>query len=400
MEKFKYIIFFFFVSINSMKATRGYNIILKDSSCTIDGITIGSSAINGVSYSNSVLSITKGGIFILSGSLNGQIKINTSGNVCLVLNGVKIKNINSNAIIVEKAYELDSSSFNYDNAKSLDVTKAGIKLIIVDGTENIINGAKSSDADGAIHTAVSMLVTGETKGDGVLYIIGSNEGIETEKHFFMNGGILIISSQDDSINAKNDNQCIVTISGGKLLINSGLGKEGDGVDSNGYILITGGEIISASKPGLDSGLVADKCIFIEGGSIFSVGSLIDYGCISSSQPTMYLIFYSNVAATSTVIVKDIDGNEIISYCANSANFITETNRRAYTAAVVSHPRFKVNNIYHIYMDGTQLGYTGNEDDQDETWGPGNNSGSFSGEIKTDFILGSSTTRFTGIRKAL
>ena len=219
MKEFKYIIFFLFVSINSLEATRGYNIILKDSSCSIDGDTIGSSAINGVSYSNRVLSITKGGVFILSGSLNGQIKINTSGNVCLVLNSIKINNINSNAILVEKAYELDSSSFNYDNAKSLDVTKAGIKLIIADGTENIISGAKSSDDDGAIHTAVSMLVTGETKGDGVLYIIGSYEGIETEKHSFMNGGILIISSQDDAINAKNDNQCIVTISGGKLLIN-------------------------------------------------------------------------------------------------------------------------------------------------------------------------------------
>ena len=52
------------------------------------------------------------------------------------------------------------------------------------------------------------------------------------------------------------------------------------------------------------------------------------------------------------------------------------------------------------MDWTQLGYTGNEDGQDEKWGQGSNSGSFSGEIKTDFILGSSTTMFSGIRKSL
>ena len=264
----------------------------------------------------------------------------------------------------------------------------------------MINGAKSSDFDGAIHTSVSMLVTGETIGNGVLYIIGSSEGIETEKHFFMSGGILKISSQDDAINAKNYNQCMVKISGGKLLINSGLGKEGDGVDSNGYILINGGEIISASKLGSDSGLVADQGIFIDGGSIFSVGSLIDQGPISSSQPTMYLIFNSNVVATSTVIVKDIDGNEIISYCANSADFIIGTNRRAYITAIVSHPRFKVNNIYHIYMNGTQLGYTGNESAQDGAWDSGRNSGSSSDEIKTDFILGSSVSKFSGIRKAL
>ena len=60
----------------------------------------------------------------------------------------------------------------------------------------------------------------------------------------MSGGILKIAAQDDAINAKTDNACIVTISGGKLLINSGLGQEGDGVDSNGYIYVKGGEIIS------------------------------------------------------------------------------------------------------------------------------------------------------------
>ena len=409
MKILKYIFLFLLVSINALEATSGYNVVLNDASSTIDGTKIGSTAVNGVSYSNGVLSITQTGTFILSGTLNGQIKVNTSGSVSLVLNGVTIKNSNSNAIYIEKAYELDSSSFNYNTAKSLDVTKSGIKIIIADGTENTINGGKSSAGDGAIHSAVSMLVTGETKGDGVLCVIGSSEGIETEKHFFLSGGILKVSAQDDAINAKTDKSCIVTISGGKLLINSGLGNEGDGVDSNGYILVTGGEVISAAKPGADTGLDADQGTIINGGSVFSVGSSMDMASTSSSQPTMNLIFNSNVAASSTVTVKDSNGNEIISYCANSADFISGTERRTYIAAVVSHPSFKANGVYHLYMDGTQLGYTGNEGGHGPggqggsggQGGPGGNSGSSSsGEIKTDFTLGSSATNFSGVQKAL
>ena len=412
MKIFEYIFLILFASLYALEATSGYNIVLKDSSSTIDGTTIGSSEVNGVSYSSSTLSITKAGTFILSGTLNGQIKINTSGQVTLVLNGVTIKNSNSNAILVTKAYELDSSSFNYNTAKSLDVSKSGVIIVIADGTQNTINGAKSSGADGAIHTAVSLLVTGESKGDGILNIIGSSEGIETEKHFFMSGGILKISAQDDAINAKNDRACIVIISGGKLLINSGLGNEGDGVDSNGYILVTGGEIISAAKPGADTGLDADQGTIIDGGKVFSVGSSMDMASTSSSQPTMNLIFNSNVAATSTVTIKDSDGNEIISYCANSADFISGTDRRTYIAAVVSHPSFKANGVYHLYMDGTQLGYTGNEGGHGPGgqggqggpggWGPGggSSSSSSSGDIKTDFTLGSSATNFSGVQKAL
>ena len=90
------------------------------------------------------MSITKEGTFILYGTLNGKIKIKTSGQVTLVLNGIAIKNSNSNAILVSKTYELDSSFFNYNTAKSLDVSKSGIIIIIADGIENTINGAKSS----------------------------------------------------------------------------------------------------------------------------------------------------------------------------------------------------------------------------------------------------------------
>ena len=221
----------------------------------------------------------------------------------------------------------------------------------------------------------------------------------------MSGGILNIAAQDDGINANEDKACIVILRGGKLLINSGLGREGDGVDSNGYILVEGGEVISQARPGADSGLDSDQGTIINGGTVFSVGSSMDMASTSSTQPTMNLIFNSNVAASSTVTLKDSDGNVLISFCANDADFISGTERRNYLAAVVSHPDFKANGVYHLYMDGTQLGYTGNEGGHGGGGRPGqgpgsSSSSSSSGDIKTDFTLGSSATNFSGVQKAL
>ena len=405
MKILPYIFLFLLVSINSLE-TSGYELVLKDASSTLDGKTLSSTEVNGVTYADGIIKITLEGTYILSGTLNGQIKVSSTGTVKLVLNGVTIKNSASNGILFTKAYELDSSTFNYNTAKSLDITKAGAQIIIADGTENTVNAAYQDGKDGAIHSDVSILITGESKGDGVLNVIASSEGIETDKHLFLNGGIVNIAAQDDGINASEDQACIVILRGGKLLINSGLGREGDGVDSNGYILVQGGEVYSHARPGADSGLDADIGTIIDGGKVFSVGSSMDMASTSSGQPTMNLIFNSNVASSSTITVKDTDGNEIISYCADSTAFISGTERRTYLAAIVSHPDFKANGVYHLYMDGTQLGYTGNEGGHGPgghggPGGPGGQGGSSSsGEIKTDFTLGSSATNFSGVQKAL
>ena len=410
MKMISYIFLLLFISINTIETT-GYKLVLNDAKSTLDGTTLSSTETNGVTYSDGVIKITLEGTYILSGTLNGQIKVSSTGRVILVLNGVTIKNSSSNAILFTKAYELDSSTFNYNTAKSLDITKAGAQIIIADGTENTVDGAYQEKKDGAIHSDVSILITGESKGDGILNVIGSNEGIETDKHLFFSGGILKIAAQDDGINASEDQACIVIIKGGKLLINSGLGREGDGVDSNGYILVEGGEVISAARPGADSGLDADQGVIINGGSVYSVGSSMDMASTSSSQPTMNLIFNANVASASTITVKDSDGNEIISFCADSADFISGTDRRTYLAAVVSHPSFKANGVYHLYMDGTQLGYTGNEAGHGPGgqggrpggpggWGSSSSSSSSSSSIKSDFTLGSSATYFSGVQKIL
>ena len=384
-------LFLLLISINTIETT-GYKLILDDKKSTLDGTTLNSTEINGVTYNDGIIKITLEGTYILSGTLNGQIKVNTTGTVILVLNGVTIKNSASNAIIFENAYEVDPlKSTNVHPERSLDITKAGAQIIIADGSENIIDGAFQENIDGAIHSEVSILITGETKGDGILNIISSSEGIETNKNFFFSGGILKIASQEDGINAHKKLSCIVIIRGGKLLINSGLYLSGDGVDSNGYILVEGGEIISAGHIREDSGLDASQGLIINGGKVIAVGSSMDMANSSSRQPTMNLIFKNNVDSSSIITIKDSDGNEIISFSADSADFISGTERREYFAAVVSHPSFKVNGVYHLFMNGTQLGYTGHDARRILR---------SSEQIISDFILESTPTYFSGIQKIL
>ena len=408
MNIITFILVLLFISVKPIEEYSGsHTLVLNDASSTIDGTTLSSTANNGVSYSSGVVSITSAGTYILSGSLSGQVSVSvgSSDKVVLVLNGVSITSSSTNAIIFLKAYEVDSSSsFSYSTATSLSFDNTGAKIIIADGTENTVTGTKSSDGDGAIHSVITLLITGETSSDGVLNVVGTKEGIEVEKHLFINGGVLNIAAQDDGINIKNSYICIVR--GGKVLINSGLGSEGDGIDSNGYILIDGGEVISAGNPTADTGLDANTATIIDGGNVVSVGCSMDMASSQSSQPTMNLIFSSAVSASSTLTIKDSNGNEITSFCANDADFQSGTSRRSYNAAIVSHTSFSANSVYHLYLDGTQLGYTGNSSSSSGPGGNGGNgggnsgSGSSSSSITTDFTLGSSATTFSGVQKAL
>ena len=383
------------ILITALKTEKGFDIILNNDKSTIDGYLITTIPTFGVSYINKILFISQKGIYVLSGTLDGQIRINTNETVILVLYEAYINSPYSTAILFENAYEFDNSEFDYEEAKLFDISHAGAQIIISDGTENTIKSSKKGEKDGAaIHTSVSLLISGETKGDGILNIKAKRKGIETEKHLFINGGKIRISTEDDAIKTKSSNDCMVIIRGGKILINSGLGNQGDEINSGGYVLLDGGEIISASNP-RPIGIEAIKETIINGGSVFSLGSFMDKISSLSVQPSMKLIFDSEIDSSSMITIKDSDGYELISYCANSADFISGK-RRSYIIAVVSNPWFKLKGVYHLFLNGIQLGYTGNgeEHELEKT-----NSLDSSEVIKTDFILNSFTTIFSGIKKA-
>lgn len=119
---------------------------------------------------------------------------------------------------------------------------------------------------------------------------------------------------------------------------------------------------------------------------------------SSGQPTMNLIFNSQVSASSTVVIKDSSGNEIISYCANTADYISGTTRKTYQAAIVTDPNFKAKSVYHVYVDGVQYGYTSNDKPRPGPWSNKTNK-NLQATVYKDFTLSSGATYYNGMQKA-
>ena len=102
-----------------------------------------------------------------------------------------------------------------------------------------------------------MEISGGETGTGVLNIEAENEGLDSELHLTVNGGVINIRSGDDGINTNEDGVSVTTINGGVVNIVAGLGSEGDGIDSNGYLVINGGTVLASANPAADSGLDSD-----------------------------------------------------------------------------------------------------------------------------------------------
>lgn len=226
-------------------------------------------------YNNPVLHINKEGSYILEGDFNGQILIDlgedafndNTKKVTIILNGANVKCDVGPAIMFKNVYEADNTwedKKEYTNI--VDISDAGAKVVIVDGTENNFTGAnvyrllkptykedstfvqkKRYKIDGAFYSCMSMFITAEERGTGILNITSTTyEGLDTELHLTLDSGYINIVSQDDGINVNEDDVSVFTMNGGRLTIFAGQGAEGDVIDSNGYIKINGGKVLGTT----------------------------------------------------------------------------------------------------------------------------------------------------------
>lgn len=268
---------------------------------------------------HTVVHITKPGRYVLSGTLSlGQIAIDlgedseTDPNavVTLILNNVDINCKVAPAIIFYNVYECCSSD-EETATKDVDTRNAGANVIIADDSENNINGSyvakiyksyelsedgnevvdskKLHKYDGAFYSKKTMNISGGDKGNGILNINAENEGLDSELHLTINGGIINITSGNDGINTNEDNVSVTTINGGTLnIICNGSSGEGDGIDSNGWLVINGGTVTAqACSSSGDAGIDSDKGIHINGGKVIASGNMLDR--IADSNQT-YVVF--------------------------------------------------------------------------------------------------------------
>ena len=324
---------------------------------------------------HTVVNITKPGAYRITGKLSaGQIRVDLGEDayedenavVELILDNADITCTVAPAILFLNVYECDGA-WSEDTAKAeVDTSKAGANLIL-EG-ENTVSGSyvariykdkegekKLWKQDGAIYSYMSMNVY----GPGVLDLNAENEGMDTELHLTINGGNLNIRSGNDGINTNEDNVSVTTINGGTVCIVAGLGAEGDGIDSNGYLMINGGMVISSAHPAADAGLDADKGSYINGGTVIALGSTMDWAESESNQVTMNLQFASYQEENAAIEVKREDGTTIFSFDPASDTVLGEHNRK-YMGAIISCPNFKQGESYLVYVNGTQMQYSGTD----------------------------------------
>ena len=283
-----------------------------------------------------VVKISEPGTYRISGELSyGQILIDLGENakddpeavVSLILDNVQLTSTVSSAIVVLNAYECAADEASAD----VDTQNAGFNLILADDSTNTLNGSHVAKIyeegsqetlykfDGAIESDVSMNIDGEEKDNGILNLTADREGIESEMHLTINGGIINIQSHDDAINASEDGVSVITINDGSITCLSTLGSEGDGMDSNGWIVINGGMITAvANEQSMDSGVDSDNGILINGGTLLATGNMYDEISSDSSQSFVVMNIREGVQKDLILALNNSNGETI-------AAFMTPTN---------------------------------------------------------------------------
>lgn len=196
-------------------------IILQQDGSTVSG--------TGASVSGNTVTISEGGSYVISGTLeDGQIYVAAGDDetVVLILSGVDITNADDAAIYVENADEtilqLAAGTTNrVQSGQTVDITEA----------------EEDSTAEGAaIYASDDLSIT----GTGILQVYGYiNNGIHTKNDLLIDSGNIEVEAVNNGIKGKDS----VTISGGSFTILSG----GDAIKSDdttgegyGVITISGG----------------------------------------------------------------------------------------------------------------------------------------------------------------
>ena len=363
----------------------------------------------GAAFADGVLTISKGGTYVLSGELNGQILLDTNkqAEVTLILSGLQVTS--------EKPYAICS------------VAEKQVTVILEDGTKNALNVSgvcaeddgsaeltEEQEADAAIYVKNDLVLTGSgsmeitsagkavhskdtltaadgswtlspvddalngkdavtvnggsyliqvtdaeqgkaltSRGDvvlndGFMKAENCNEGLEGLT-ITVNGGSWELQTLDDGINARekqdtederakmmNNEKVHLVFNGGTVVVNAG----GDGLDSNGDIVMNGGLVIVSSSEGDgDNAIDMNGDCRIDGGTIVATGMQGMAAPLSdeSKQNIITVYFKELVAAGTELSVKDATGDDLLKQAA----------LKSFNCLQISLPEFMTGETYTV-----------------------------------------------------
>ena len=262
--------------------------------------------------------------------------------------GIKVGAIDYTLSNSEVEYDLDSNNYvlkiasgTFNINSNDDALHSDGKLFISGGTFNIASG------DDGVHADELLQITG-----GNIDITKSYEGLEGAKVEI--GGddtVIKLVASDDGINAADGTSnywganpnCHLIIAGGSVTVNA----SGDGLDSNGTMLISGGVVnIHGPTSSGDGALDSDGTMLINGGTVFSVGSsgMVQTPSENSEQNIVAYTATSNITAGTKLSLRNSAGTELA----------TLTTQKVSRSVIISHASLEKNQTYSIYSDSTKL----------------------------------------------
>lgn len=287
-------------------------------------ITLGAETVvagAGATVSADGVTISEAGVYTITGTVaDGMITVDApAGTVELVLAGAHITNADGPAILV------------------LDAASATVTL--AEGTENSLADGGDSEYDAALFSRPSLTIG----GSGSLAVDATYEGISSEMHITFAGGSVRVHAEEDGVNANNDGVSVITVSGGSLFVDT---VAGDGIDSNGTIVITGGTVIAlGALADMNSGLDADGGVTIDGGTVIATGSSgLGMTRIAGAQESIATSFSS--AQSSGTVTAVLVGTEPLLVFAPSIDF---------QSLVFSAPSLADGIQYEVQLGGTAAG---------------------------------------------
>ncbi|MBE6851453.1 MAG: carbohydrate-binding domain-containing protein [Ruminococcus sp.] len=257
----------------------------------------------------------------------------------------------------------DETDTAEENSVSIKGIKAGT-LLYISGGEFTIDAA-----DDTLHSNTDICICGgkmemQAGGDGVhadgladftggtLCVTQSNEGIEAAGIRVSGDASLEVTASDDGFNASDGTSqgamgtfsdgCALEISGGTVYVNA----DGDGLDSNGDLLVSGGTVIVDGPTNSGNGaLDGNGSIYCTGGLLIAAGSsgMAEYP--KGSQNTAVITLDSMAQGNTPVTICDADSKEIIRH----------TPTKTFNSFIISCPDLKDGETYTVYTDSTEIG---------------------------------------------
>lgn len=205
---------------------------------------------------------------------NAVIKCKDGSQVALCGTGtLNIVSKGKNGIKSGMTTETEGEAWMTIDGLTLNITASVNDAINAEEKLDVLGGKITiSAADDAIHCDRTLNIGASGTVGPTIQIDKCYEGLEGADLTVFSGDITI-HSEDDGINAANSDLTgypfTLTIAGGKVLIDT---TAGDGIDSNGTLTITGGNVqVYGTSNGDNAPLDTDGAFTITGGTVLALG---------------------------------------------------------------------------------------------------------------------------------